>query len=475
MQTINRSRQNFFQKVLLSAVTIFMIAALLVVVFWPPAADFLDQHLLLENQHPVYYSLISSRVQKRVLDSIAENGTDNLVVNNLSTFSYEQGFRITVNADGSFTYSGSNNTENPVYLQITPNYWQLPSGNYTLSDAGEGQEPSSDNIFMYLQNRVYNIGGTTEYPVTYELRNGTQNFSIAPEDYTEYYLHIYIAPGFSSDGVTFYPMVVRENTSLSYQPCVVNIIDDMNLSAMPYDIYYTTKTNFCKMQDSDFEKLHYSFNYQASGQWETIDFQDGTGLVYTRDEAGNININNPIYGELDEIGRIKKALGGIADISVENKPLNEILVFADYLSKLKNSDYTILLAVRDDGFGAINNSLAQSLQALGIKTGISGNLYQHSYYAVLSSEREPVEEVSEQELNCAGNLPDGTAYQVTSRGMLTGDPVASIVIDGQEWSMNRRGMNFVIYDNAQHKVVDTVCFDTSSGLYAYRPSALPEQ
>ena len=190
MQTINRSRQNFFQKVLLSAVTIFMIAALLVVVFWPPAADFLDQHLLLENQHPVYYSLISSRVQKRVLDSIAENGTDNLVVNNLSTFSYEQGFRITVNPDGSFTYSGSNNTENPVYLQITPNYWQLPSGNYTLSDAGEGQEPSSDNIFMYLQNRVYNIGGTTEYPVTYELRNGTQNFSIAPEDYTEYYLHI---------------------------------------------------------------------------------------------------------------------------------------------------------------------------------------------------------------------------------------------------------------------------------------------
>lgn len=463
------------QKVLIPAVTIFMIAALLVVVFWPPAADFLDQHLLLENQHPVYYSLVSSRVQKRVLASVAEKGTDNLVVNNLSTFSYEQGFRITVNADGSFTYSGSNNTEDPVYLQITPNYWQLPSGNYTMSDAGEGQEPSNNSIFMYLQNRVYNIGGTTECPVTYELRNGTQKISIAPEDQTEYFLNIFIEPGFSSDGVTFYPMIVRENVSPSYQPCAVNITDDMNSPAVPYDVYYTTTTNFCKMQDLDFEKLHYSFNYQASGQWETIDFQDGTGLVYIRDASGKINMDNPIYGKLDGIGRIKNTLGGIADINLENKPLNEVLGFADYLSRMKYSDYTILLAVQDDGFGAINNSLAQSLQALGIKTEISGNLYQYSYYAVLSPDRDPIEAAAKQELNHAGKLPDGTMYQVTSRGMLTGAPLASILIDGQEWSMNRRGMNFVVYDNAQHKVVDTVCFDTCSGLYAYRPPALPEQ
>ena len=462
------------QKVLIPAVTIFMIAALLLVIFCPPAADFLDQHLLLENQHPVYYSLVSSKVQKRVLASVAEDGTDNLVVNNLSTFSYEQGFRITVNADGSFTYSGSNNTENPVYLQITPNYWQLPSGNYTMSDAGKGQEPSCDGIFMYLEKRVYNIGGTTDYPLVCDLRNGTQTILISSEDQIPFFLNICIAPGFSSDGITFFPMIARENVSPSYQPCAVNITDDMNSSAVPYDVYYTTTTNFCKMQDLDFEKLHYSFNYQAGGQWETIDFQDGTGLVYTRDASGKINMDDPIYGELNEIGRIKKALGGIADISEENKSLNETLVFADYLSKLKDSDYTILLAVRDDGFGAINNSLAKSLQALGIKTEISGNLYQYSYYAVLSPDRDPIEAAAKQELNHAGKLPDGTMYQVTSRGMLTGNPLASIRIDGQEWSMNRRGMNLVVYDNAQHKVVDTVCFDTCSGLYAYRPTALPE-
>ena len=380
-----------------------------------------------------------------------------------------------MNADGSFTYSGSNNTENPVYLQITPNYWKLPSGSYTLSDAGEGQEPSNDSIFMYLQNRVYNIGGTTEWPVTYELRNGTQKISIAPEDQTEYFLNIFIAPGFSSDGVTFYPMITRENVSLSYQPCVANVTSDINSLAIAYDIYYTSKSEFCKMTDSDWKKLHYFICNYTSGQWETIDFQDGTGLVYTRDVAGNINVDDPIYGELDEIGRIKKALGGIADISEENKSLNEILVFADYLSKLKDSDYTILLAVQDDGFGALNNILAQSLQALGIKTEISGNLYQYSYYAVLSPDRDPIEAAAKQELNHAGKLPDGTIYQVTSRGMLTGAPLASILIDGQEWSMNRRGMNFVVYDNAQHKVVDTVCFDTNSGLYAYRPPVLPEQ
>ena len=463
------------QKVFIPAVTIFMIAALLLVIFCPPAADFLDQHLLLENQHPVYYSLVSSKVQKRVLASVAEDGTDNLVVNNLSTFSYEQGFRITVNADGSFTYSGSNNTENPVYLQITPNYWRLPSGNYTLSDAGEGQEPSCDGIFLYLEKRVYNIEGTTDYTLICDLRNGTQTISISSEDQIPYFLNICIAPAFSSDGITFFPMITRENDSLSYQPCVANVTSDINSLAIAYDIYYTSKSEFCKMTDSEWKKLNYFICNYTSGQWETIDFQDGTGLVYTRDAARNINIDNLIYGELDGIGRIKNTLGGIADISEENRPLNKILVFADYLSKLKDSDYTILLAVQDDGFSAINNSLAQSLQALGIKTKISGKLYQHSYYAVLSPDRDPVEEASEQELNHLGKLSDGTMYQITSRGMLTGDPVASILIDGQEWSMNRRGMNFVVYDNAQHKVVDTVCFDTSSGLYAYRPSALPEQ
>ena len=463
------------QKVLIPAVTIFMIAALLLVIFCPPAADFLDQHLLLENQNPVYYSLVSSKVQKRVLASVAEDGTDNLVVNNLSTFFYEQGFRITVNADGSFTYSGSNNTENPVYLQITPNYWQLPSGNYTMSDTGKGQEPSCDGIFMYLEKRVYNIGGTTDYPLVCDLRNGTQTVLISSEDQLPYFLNICIAPGFSSDGITFFPMITRENDSPSYQPCVANVTSDINSLAIAYDIYYTSKSEFCKMTDSDWKKLHYFICNYTSGQWETIDFQDGTGLVYTRDAAGNINVDDPIYGELDEIGRIKKALGGIADISEENKSLNEILVFADYLSKLKDSDYTILLAVQDDGLGAIHNSFAQSLQALGIKTGISEELYRHSYYTVLSPDRDPVEEASEQELNHLGKLSDGTMYQITSRGMLTGDPVASILIDGQEWSMNRRGMNFVVYDNAQHKVVDTVCFDTNSGLYAYRPPALPEQ
>lgn len=463
------------QKVLIPAVTIFMIAALLLVIFCPPAADFLDQHLLLENQHPVYYSLVSSKVQKRVLASVAEDGTDNLVVNNLSTFSYEQGFRITVNADGSFTYSGSNNTENPVYLQITPNYWRLPSGNYTLSDAGEGQEPSCDGIFLYLEKRVYNIGGTTNYSLISDLRNSTQTISILPGDQTQCFLNICIAPEFSSDGITFFPMVSRENDLPSYQPCVVNITDEINSPVMSYDVYYALKSDFCKMTDLDFEKIYHFFHFQASGQWETIDFQDGTGLVYTRDAAGRVDTEHPIYGELDETGKIKKSLGSIADIKGKEKSLNEISMFAAYLSKLKESDYTILLAVKDNGFSAIEEDDIQTLYTLGVKTEISGDLYRHSYYAVLSPGKDSVEETSEQELNHAGKLPDGTDYQIISRGMITGEPLASIRVDGQEWSMNRRGMNFVIYDNAQHKVVDTVCFDTSSGLYAYRPSALPEQ
>ena len=472
---INRSRWNLFRKGVLPVVTIFMIAALLLVIVWPSAASALDQQLLLENQSPAYYKLVSGKVRKQVLSSVAEDGTDNLVVNHLSSFSGEQGFIVTVNADGSFTFSGSNHTDNPVYLQITPDHWKLPGGTYTLSDAGGGQEPSGDGIFMFLQNRVYQIGGMTASPVTYDLRGGTQRILIAPEDQTDYFLNLCITPGFSSEGVTFYPMITRESTSDLYLPCVVDITPEMNVPSVAYDIFYTTKSEFCRMTDSDVKKLDHFIRFQTSGQWETIDFQDGTGLVFTRDASGGIDTDHPVYGELDETGRIKNALGGIQNIGEEDKSFHEISVFADYLSKLQEYKYTILIAVQDDGFSAIDENAAQALHALGVKTKISEDLYRYSYYAVLAPGGDAAEEVSEQELNYTGNLPDGTACQITSRGMLAGDPVASIRINGQEWSMSRRGMNIVIYDQVQHKVVDTVCFDTCSGLYAYRPTVLPEQ
>ena len=46
--------------------------------------------------------------------------------------------------------------------------------------------------------------------------------------------------------------------------------------------------------------------------------------------------------------------------------------------------------------------------------------------------------------------------------------VASVVINGQEYSVNRRGLNIVVYSHYQDKVIDSVCFDTQEGAFALR-------
>ena len=145
------------------------------------------------------------------------------------------------------------------------------------------------------------------------------------------------------------------------------------------------------------------------------------------------------------------------------------------MSELNNPNYTILMAVRDDGFAAIIDRDNRDLRTLGMKTEISWNSYRRSYYAVFHPGSDAEEELSDQPLTYTGTLADGTAFEINSRGFITGDTAASIKVNKQEWSMNRRGMNFVVYDNTLHKVVDTVCFDTTSDLYAYHPSNLLEQ
>ena len=49
-----------------------------------------------------------------------------------------------------------------------------------------------------------------------------------------------------------------------------------------------------------------------------------------------------------------------------------------------------------------------------------------------------------------------------------GGSARSIVIDGKEYSLNRRGLNFVVYDLDRDEVVECVTFDTNKGSTASR-------
>lgn len=460
------------------AVIAFVVVCLLLMHNGKAVTEYADRHILLEYTNSGLYHLEQSRQEKRILQTIAEHGTVNLVRNVLQTGNYEQGFTITVNEDGSFTYSGTNHAEYNIYITIGADCFNNTSGDFIISDTKSAGDPelSQDGIYVYLQGQVYDIGGETEYPVTYDLRSGTQKVTIGAEDSSVYYFNVCISPGFTSEGITFYPMITRsDQASSTFQPCVISDSGAIASPSVSYDDYIFSKRAFLQLTESDLKKLDRAFRYQFNAKWMTIDFQDGTGLVYTRGDGSNkANTDPPVYGELDGTGRISVPLGGMQEIAAEVRPLQKITYFADYLRALNNRDYSILIAVRDDGFTALVGRDNTDLQALGVQTEISPYNYRHSYYAVLHPGRAAREELSEQALTCTGTLEDGTRFEINSSGFDAGN-LASIRLNGQEWSMNRRGMNFVVYDNTLHRVVDTVCFDTCSGLSAYRPPSLPEE
>ena len=96
-----------------------------------------DRHILLENTNSGYCNLQNSKIEEKVLQTIFNGDSPNLARNTLSTRDYDQGFTITVHEDGSFTYSGTNNGGDDVYLTLNAGHAFQRSGDFIVSDTKE--------------------------------------------------------------------------------------------------------------------------------------------------------------------------------------------------------------------------------------------------------------------------------------------------------------------------------------------------
>ncbi len=65
-------------------------------------------------------------------------------------------------------------------------------------------------------------------------------------------------------------------------------------------------------------------------------------------------------------------------------------------------------------------------------------------------------------VKCGGVITDESNVDVISAGLEVGN-YSSIVIDGIEYSMNERGINVVLYDTNEKKVIDSLNFDIYEG------------
>ena len=129
----------------------------------------------------------------------------------------------------------------------------------------------------------------------------------------------------------------------------------------------------------------------------------------------------------------------------------------EYFQSLKGKNITVFISAKDEAASALTPPLLQDLKGLGIKTDLQGRV-RSSFYAVISP-GSVVEEIGSQTVLSHEGMVGDVPYTISSAGYQVGN-TSSIVIDGVEYSKNRRGLNVVVYDNSLKQVTDAVCFDT---------------
>ncbi len=225
-----------------------------------------------------------------------------------------------------------------------------------------------------------------------------------------------------------------------------------------------------------------SLRYQMPADKALIDFMDGTGIEVLKSDY-------PVarYSEITDSGIVGEAktlnitdykdVLNLIHFEEREKNLCEITDFYEYFKALSETEYTIFMAINEEGVNGLNRESDKLIRKLGlslsliepVKEDITEKLYfRNSFCAVLKQGRSIQERIGKERLEISGTLQDGTTYRVKSAGSITGEILSSIQIDGIEYAVSMRGLNMVVYDEIEHRVVDTVCFNTWHGLQCYR-------
>lgn len=177
-------------------------------------------------------------------------------------------------------------------------------------------------------------------------------------------------------------------------------------------------------------------------------------------ERNDYNIlSDRLLEQENEIEQLKAMISMLAnEMGYDVSAITDI---NQYLTALrKNIDrFTVYIAVKDTPGMALNEEISKKIKQLGFETELK-NQHWHSFVGILDKGTVLYEGLSEenQPISKTMKVNQQTAH-VESRCLKAGNE-ARIVINDADYAINRRGLNFVIWDNGLKRVVDAVCFDT---------------
>ena len=243
---------------------------------------------------------------------------------------------------------------------------------------------------------------------------------------------------------------------------------ELILVTTPASVSSAARYNCINAYAQEHQLAYYDFNesslYHETGYQFSADNYDNHHLNYlgakkVSDKMGELLTNErhripAVYDEQWEMSR------DFYETAIQNAELSTITDLEKYLQAIDRSSYSIFIAVKEDASAYMNDGVANGLQRLGLSTDLHGK-YGYSYYAVILPDGI-LEDCAGQPLSASGTFCGGRcAYQISSAGLEYGSS-CSIIIDHNEYAIQDRGLNIVVYDHVYRKVVDSVCFDTGA-------------
>ena len=125
----------------------------------------------------------------------------------------------------------------------------------------------------------------------------------------------------------------------------------------------------------------------------------------------------------------------------------------EYIEALRDDRYSVFISA--GGYPVyLEDKTIQKMRELGLEMNIQTNPSEENFYYYLAvlSDGQIKEYIGYDEQTFSGCIRNGLVpYDITGNG--------SIIIDGIEESVNKEGINIVVYNNDERKVIDSVCFD----------------